>query len=789
MIGEILGDRYELLEQIGEGGMAIVYKARDNKLNRFVAVKILKEEYSDNEEIVGKFKKEATAIAKLSDNNIVNVLDVGTQGDINYIVMELINGKTLKQVISEFGKIKYETALNIAIQVAKALDCAHKNNIIHRDIKPQNIMVTEDGVVKVTDFGIAKSTDSATLTNTSTILGSAHYFSPEQARGSFIDNRTDIYSLGIVMYEMVTGKVPFEADSPVTIALKHLQEKVVPPKNLNNKIPESLNEVILKCMEKDANSRYQDVKGLLSDLEKIKQNPNAIIDGVDNLNTDNDMTAQHTIIMDAIKAPIITNNGELKDDDLGNENLDDEDEDYYDEDYSEPEHEEENYIEPEDDEYDDYDEDYNESRFKKKKNNKGIIIGIAAVVIIALLGVGGYFAFGSGGSAKKVKVPNFVGMTFDEAKKQAESSGLKLVKIKEAKSDKKAGEVLETDPKAGEMVSKGSTINATVSGEEKIYMPNVVEDELNDAKTKLESLGVTNVEIKKDYSDSISEGKVISQDPSQNKEISKDTKVTLVVSLGKKYITIPELGGLSETTARNKLNNLGLSVNVKTGKTTDQSSDGKVIDSTPSSGEGVVEGSTVTLIIGSYEPESISVMDRISGMSYTEAVSELSKNNISASIADGYSENGSVISSYPSSVKPGGSVVLKTDTKKQEQVTPPDNNTDNNNNNSGDNNSNQNNNNQDNTNSDNNNSGNSNSNSGNSNSGNSNSSNSSQDNSGNNNGNNNSTSSNDSDNKNSDKQDNSNISQGGNNNSTADSNAQDKEQSKNDTSKSKSKSK
>lgn len=682
MIGEILGDRYELLEQIGEGGMAIVYKARDNKLNRFVAVKILKAEYSDNEEIVRKFKKEATAIAKLSDNNIVNVLDVGTQENTNYIVMELINGKTLKKVISEFGKVKYETALNIAIQVAKALDCAHKNNIIHRDIKPQNIMVTEDGVVKVTDFGIAKSSDSATLTNTSTILGSAHYFSPEQARGSFIDNRTDIYSLGIVMYEMVTGKVPFEADSPVTIALKHLQEKVVPPKEINSKIPESLNKVILKCMEKDANNRYQNVKELLADLEKIKEDPNTIIGGTDNSNL-GDVTAQHTIIMDAIKAPIITNDEDLKDDVLGNENLDDEDE---------PEYEEENYVEPEDDEYDDYDEDYNEDKFKKKKNNKGIIIGIIAVVVIALLGVGGYFAFGSGDSAKKenifnfnfgsisskkIKVPNFVGMTFDEAKKQAENEGLKLVKIKEIKSDKKAGEILETDPKAGEMVSKGSTINVTISGEEKLYMPNVVEDELEDAKTKLKSLGVTNVEVKKDYSDSISEGKVISQDPSQNQEISKDTKITLVVSLGKKYITVPELGGLSETAAGNKLNNLGLNVNVKIDKTQNQSSDGKVIGSNPSAGEGVAAGSTVTLIIGSYEPESISIMDKISGMSYRDAVNELSKNNISASIADGYSENGSVVSSYPSSVKPGGSVVLKTDTKKEEQVTP-DNNTNNN---------------------------------------------------------------------------------------------------------------
>ena len=230
MIGEVLGNRYEIEEKIGEGGMSIVYKARCNKLNRYVAVKVLKKEMSDNEDIVNKFKREATAIAALSDNNIVNILDVGSQDDVNYIVMEYVKGKTLKELIKQFGKLNYETAITIAIQIAKALECAHKNNIIHRDVKPQNILVTEEGLIKVTDFGIAKSTSSATLTNTTTIMGSAHYFSPEQAKGTLVDNRTDLYSLGVVLYEMVTGKVPFEADSPVTIALKHIQEEVVPPK-------------------------------------------------------------------------------------------------------------------------------------------------------------------------------------------------------------------------------------------------------------------------------------------------------------------------------------------------------------------------------------------------------------------------------------------------------------------------------------------------------------------------------------------------------------------------------
>lgn len=652
MNGEILGDRYELLEQIGEGGMAIVYKARCNKLNRFVAVKILKAEYSDNEEIVSKFKKEATAIAKLSDNNIVNVLDVGTQGDINYIVMELVNGKTLKKVIEQFGKVSYETAINIAIQVAKALDCAHKNNIIHRDIKPQNILVTEEGLVKVTDFGIAKSSDSATLTNTSTILGSAHYFSPEQAKGSFIDDRTDIYSLGVVMYEMLTGKVPFEADSPVTIALKHLQEQVVPPKELNSKIPESLNKVVLKCMEKDANKRYQDVKELIADLEKIKENPDVVIGGATLSSSDTQATTQHTIIMDAIKEPIM-----IKDDD---ENPDDE---YYDEEdeyYDEEEYYEEEDVEIEDDNQEEENKPKNNE--KSKKSSKGIIIGIAAIVIIALLGVGGYFIFGGGSSAKKVTVPNLVGMTFEEAKEKASSLGLKIVKIKEVKSDQKAGLVLETDPKAGESVNEGATINVTVSGEEKLYMPNVVEDTLTDAKVKLKSIGITDINVSEEYSDSISAGNVISQDPSEGKEVTKDTTVNLVVSKGKRVttVTVPSLNGLTEREARDKLDALGLSVNVQTSKTTDPSLKDKVIDSSPKSGVNVEKGSTVTLTIGTYTEESINIGNIINtDMTGNEALQSLKNQGITNVSINGNGDN-KVSSWSPNNIKSKDTQVIIT---------------------------------------------------------------------------------------------------------------------------------
>ncbi|CUP68285.1 Stk1 family PASTA domain-containing Ser/Thr kinase [Clostridium baratii] len=640
MNGEILGDRYELLEKIGEGGMAVVYKARCNKLNRFVAVKILKDEYADNEEIVKKFKKEATAIAKLSDTNIVNVLDVGSEGTRNYIVMELVNGKTLKEAISEFGSLNYETAITIAIQVAKALECAHKNSIIHRDIKPQNILVTEEGLVKVTDFGIAKSSDSATLTNTSTILGSAHYFSPEQAKGAFIDERTDIYSLGIVMYEMVTGKLPFEADSPVTIALKHLQEQVVPPKELNSRVPGSLNKVILKCMEKDADNRYQNVKDLIADLQKIKANPDALI-GEEELQ--NQQTAEHTIVMNAVKEPIVTAPKE-------DNNLEDE---YYD-DYDD--------YDDEDDDYYDEDDDYDDRKNNRKnKKGKGLFIGIGAAIIIVLLGVGAFFMVGGSGS-KNVEVPNLIGMTMDEAEKAASAVDLRVVKVKEVKNEAKTGTIVESNPTAGSSVKKGSIIEVTVSGGEKIFMADLVEDELSDAKSKLESLGLKNIKVRYDYSDEIPEGKVMSQDPNSGVEIEKDTKITLVVSKGKKVETIkvPSLIGMSENDAKDKLISLGFKVSVETQATTDESKNGKVVGQSVDAGTTANPGDTVTLQVGNYKEEKISIGSIINtNMTGTQAVAALAAKGITNVSIDG---NGSdmVASWTPDSATKGTQVTITT---------------------------------------------------------------------------------------------------------------------------------
>ena len=274
LIGKMLDNRYEILEKIGVGGMATVYKAKCHVLNRFVAVKILKDEFTTDSDFIKKFNTEAQSAASLTHPNIVSIFDVGNEDNLYYIVMELIQGKTLKEIITEDGKLSWKWSVNIAIQIASALETAHKNNIIHRDIKPHNIIITEDGMAKVTDFGIAKAVSNSTITAFGTTIGSVHYFSPEHARGGFTDAKSDLYSLGVVMYEMLTGKVPFDADTPVSVALKQVQEEPVDPITYNKDIPISVNRIILKAMQKDPNLRYQSATEMLKDLSMALKRPN-----------------------------------------------------------------------------------------------------------------------------------------------------------------------------------------------------------------------------------------------------------------------------------------------------------------------------------------------------------------------------------------------------------------------------------------------------------------------------------------------------------------------------------
>ena len=557
MIGTILGNRYEIIEKIGEGGMAKVYKARCNKLDRFVAIKVLKEEYLNDKDFVEKFKGEGRAVGSLSHNNIINIYDVGTEGSINYIVMEYVKGKTLKQIIKEEGRLPYEKAIDMSIEICKALDYAHRNNIIHRDVKPHNILVTEDGVVKVTDFGIAKATNSSTITNTNKVVGSAHYFSPEQAKGSYIDCRTDIYSLGIVMYEMVTGRVPYEADSPVLVALKHIQEPPVPPKELNESIPESLNKLIMKTMEKEPIKRYQSAKDMLLDLRRIKTNSNC------NIYTDN-YEEEFTRVMNPV-------------------NL--------------------NASQEENNEEIDY-----KKRFDPKKK-KLIIISIIAVCFIA---IGVILAVKATSKKQPLsnntilkderKIPNIVGLSLDEAKKVLSDNNLKLVVAGREKSSEKEDTIIRCYPEVGTSVKVDSEVRVFVSGgAESLTVPDLTNTDINTVKDVLKSNDLALGDVTYEYSDTVLKGMIIRQSPEIDTQVSKGMKINLVVSNGPEYklTSVPNLEGLTLDEARRLLESkklkLGKVSPVETSNVSFKDKNGRINNQSIEANVEVKEGETINV--------------------------------------------------------------------------------------------------------------------------------------------------------------------------------------------------
>ena len=604
MIGMILGDRYELLEVIGEGGMSIVYKARDRKLNRLVAAKVLKKEFADNKDISEKFKKEATAIANLSDMNIVNVLDVGHEDEDNtdYFIMELVEGKTLKDIIISNGRISWSTSCTIAIQIAKALDCAHRNGIVHRDVKPQNIIITEHGDVKVTDFGIAKSVTASTITNTTTVMGSAQYLSPEQAKGTFIDCRTDLYSLGIVLYEMVTARLPFDGESPVTIALKHIQEEAIPPKELNNTIPESLNNLIIKSISKDPVLRYQTAKDMISDLQKIKENPMTIIQS----SSAND--SGKTIIMSPIKVDTDNKVNKISKSATLQHKQDDEDEEEF--------------------------NDYNLKK-KNKKSSKGLIVG-SIIVVLLLVGIFTTM-FLTKREPQQVKIPNIVGTNFNDAKKELEALGLKLETERTENSDKPDGEILSSDPAVDTMIQKGSIVKVIISsGEEKVIVPNLRDYEENVIKQYLDSKGFR-YELNYEFNDNIEKGYYISQEPKAGTEINKDDVIYVTISKGPemKLVKVKNYIGYNVKDAKADLESKKFIVNIIEEETDRQSEDGKVIDQ-PVKDIEVKEGTTVDLYVGKYVEPIIDITQLISeGMLLSDAIVTLESNKIKYTVDGG----------------------------------------------------------------------------------------------------------------------------------------------------------
>ena len=455
LVGRVIGNRYEIIEKIGEGGMATVYKAKCNILKRYVAVKVLRDEFTTDEEFIKRFNTEAQAAASLTHPNIVSIYDVGHEENIYYIVMELVQGKTLKEIINEDGALPWKWALNVSIQVASALEMAHKNNIVHRDIKPHNIIITEDGIAKVTDFGIAKAVSNSTITAFGTTIGSVHYFSPEHARGGYTDAKSDLYSLGVVMYEMLTGRVPFDADTPVSIALKHMQEKPIEPIKLNPTIPYAVNKIIMKAMEKDPNERYQSATEMLKDLSMALKNPEG--DFVEQ----KDFTNQYTQRIPTLGEQEYIKNDKIEDD-----------------------------------------EEQEEPKNKMSKKKK-IIITIAIILGIILIPIIGFFgtkALMDAGVPKDVDLPNLVGKTLEEANKEIEGTDITLEQTEEFNADVEAGKIISQDPPHvnGYTVKENSTIKIVISkGTEKAVVENVKGKTYEEAVQILEkaNLKVERVEL------------------------------------------------------------------------------------------------------------------------------------------------------------------------------------------------------------------------------------------------------------------------------------------------------
>ena len=546
--GKLLGSRYEIIEKIGNGGMATVYKAKDLVLKRYVAVKILREEYTTDNEFIKRFNTEAESAASLTHPNIVSVYDVGKEGNLYYIVMELIKGKTLKEIIVEDGRMGWKWSVKIAKQIAQALETAHRNNIIHRDIKPHNIIITEDGTAKVTDFGIAKAVSNSTITAFGTTIGSVHYFSPEHARGGYTDAKSDLYSLGVVLYEMVTGRVPFDADTPVSVALKHMQEKPVPPIELNPAIPQSLNDLILKAMEKDPNMRYSTATEMIEDLDKILKNPEAEVGVVDKSQARARRIQQ-----------------------------------------------EENQT--------------NQSKFAKFKKyleeHKGVkialIVAIFLIVFIASIGI--TLGVLNSGKPKDILLPNFTNLTLDEAKTKAEEVKLNL-NVSEEKYDVQIeeGKIISQDPKyqPNFTVKEGSTVNVVVSkGQEIVKVTKLVGKTKDEARKELKDLGLE-MEIEEVNSDDVEPGIVIEQDKQEGEEVLAGTKIKLKVSLGIEKVEVPDLAGLSEDEAKAKITEAKLKW-IRTDKIKDSSKGTGVVEQNISPKSMVDKNTEISITINEYQ--------------------------------------------------------------------------------------------------------------------------------------------------------------------------------------------
>ena len=576
--GMFIAERYEILERIGSGGMSDVYKAKCHKLNRYVAIKVLKPEYSEDKTFVSKFKAEAQAAAGLMHANIVNVYDVGEENGIYYIVMELVEGITLKKYIEKKGVLGVREAVSIAIQVAQGIDAAHKHNIVHRDIKPQNIIISKEGKVKVTDFGIARAASSNTIN--SSVMGSVHYISPEQARGGYSDEKSDIYSFGITLYEMLTGRVPFEGDTTVAIALQHIQDEIVSPRQYVPEIPVSVEKIVLKCTQKRTEHRYQNMTDLIADLKRSLVTPDEDFvtigaplasDAPTKLITPDEVN-EIAEKSSAVKAKDIeaTPIGEVnKKNSLGEAaEEDDIDEDGDDDNLDD--------IDGDDEELDE-DEAGNKKTIDKVITILAISVAVAIVVILVILITKIAKNFGSGSSGKKneptssiedtsdkVKVPDVLGMTLEEAKKALNDEKLGFKYEYGYSKEDDVDKVYDTNPEIGSFVDKNTTITVYISkGVKKVEMVDVIGKTQNEAEE-----AIIKAELKYTFqyietTDDSLIGKVESTDPVAGTTVNAGTQVTVVLYKGKNEVNIkmPDLSDKSEADAKKELEDLGFDIN------------------------------------------------------------------------------------------------------------------------------------------------------------------------------------------------------------------------------------
>ena len=554
--GRLLGNRYEIIEKIGSGGMATVYKAKCHVLNRYVAIKILRDEFTTDEEFVKRFEVEAQSAASITHPNIVSVYDVGVDGNLHYIVMELIKGKTLKEIIvEEKGPLPWKWSVNIAIQIASALEIAHKNHIIHRDIKPHNIIITEDGVAKVTDFGIAKAVSNSTITAFGTTIGSVHYFSPEHARGGFTDEKSDLYSLGVVMYEMLTGRVPFDADTPVSVALKHMQEEPIAAKDVNPNIPIAVNDIIMKALKKDTNLRYQSATAMLLDLKRALKEPSGNF--VDNNEYGEDFPTQRmsTLGIDEEAAPRATQTKTKKKDNK--------------------------FI-----------------MFIKKHKVLSSIVGLILLFVIALSVT---ILISNLTRPKEVQIPDLVGKTVDEVKQILEENKIKYIEEgQEYSTEYEAGRIISQDPAYVEnrKIKQNTEIKVVVSlGTETTTVPKLTgltkeeaEDAADEAKINLEFVEAT--------SKTVEAGITLEQDIEEGETINagETVKVTISIGTGIKQVVVTSVLYRDEATAKQTLESAGLVVNVEYDEDTTRGN-GVVLRQSISSGTTVDEGTTITITV------------------------------------------------------------------------------------------------------------------------------------------------------------------------------------------------